>query len=44
MMVDTCDYVFAMNPGTVIAPGRPDDVVRDPQVQEAYLGQTFRDA
>ena len=43
MMVDTCDYVLAMNFG---APDRrraaPADVVREPAVQEAYLGKKWR--
>src|SRR5690606_14848946 len=39
MMVDTCDYLFAMSVGKLIAEGDPHDVVRHPAVQEAYLGK-----
>jgi branched-chain amino acid transport system ATP-binding protein len=39
MMVDTCDYVYAMTSGRVIAEGTPAAVVRDPEVQRAYLGR-----
>ena len=43
MMIDTCDYVFAMNTGRLIAEGEPQEVVRNPLVQEAYLGRKFRE-
>jgi branched-chain amino acid transport system ATP-binding protein len=39
MMVDTCDHLFAMNFGKLIAQGTPQEVVRHPDVQEAYLGK-----
>jgi branched-chain amino acid transport system ATP-binding protein len=43
MMIDTCDYVFAMNTGQVIAEGEPREVVQNPLVQEAYLGRKWRE-
>ena len=33
MMIDTCDYVFAMNTGQLIAEGEPREVVQNPLVQ-----------
>jgi len=42
MMVETCDYLYAMNFGSLIAEGTPQDVVRSPAVQEAYLGKHGR--
>jgi branched-chain amino acid transport system ATP-binding protein len=43
MMIETCDYVFAMNSGQLIAQGEPKEVVRNPLVQEAYLGRKWRE-
>lgn len=43
MMIDTCDYVFAMNSGKIIAEGNPLEVVQNPLVQEAYLGRKWRE-
>ncbi|MET7992175.1 ATP-binding cassette domain-containing protein [Amycolatopsis sp. NPDC005232] len=40
MMVATCDHLLAMNSGRLIASGAPTQVVRNPLVEEAYLGGT----
>jgi branched-chain amino acid transport system ATP-binding protein len=42
MMVDTCDYLYAMNFGLLIAQGEARNVVREPSVQGAYLGKRWR--
>ena len=38
LVLDTCDELYVMAGGAVVAHGAPDDVVRDPVVVDAYLG------
>jgi branched-chain amino acid transport system permease protein len=38
-VADVADRVVVLDFGTVIAQGTPDEIVRDPRVIEAYLGQ-----
>lgn len=40
MMVDTCDYLYAMNLGKLIAQGEPQTVVEDDNVRDSYLGRS----
>lgn len=39
MMVDCCDYMYAINSGRLLTEGDPEAVVKNPAVQEAYLGK-----
>jgi branched-chain amino acid transport system ATP-binding protein len=39
LVVDVCDTVTALNYGSVLANGRPAEVVKDPEVIKAYLGE-----
>jgi len=37
-----CDRAYIINDGTVLAFGRPDEVIQDDRVRKAYLGEEFR--
>ena len=36
-----CDRAYIISDGTVLASGKPDDLVRDEQVRAVYLGENF---
>jgi lipopolysaccharide export system ATP-binding protein len=37
-----CDRAFIINAGEELASGRPDEIVRNEQVRQVYLGEHFR--
>ncbi|WP_029429890.1 branched-chain amino acid ABC transporter permease/ATP-binding protein, partial [Blastococcus sp. URHD0036] len=43
MVLSTCDKVVALNFGRVVASGTPEEIRRDPQVIESYLGAAAND-
>ncbi len=37
-----CDHAYIINQGTVLANGRPDDIIANESVRRVYLGEHFR--
>lgn len=37
-----CDHAYIINAGTVLAAGRPDEIIQNEQVRQVYLGEHFR--
>ena len=43
LVLDVCDDLYVLSSGQMLASGRPDDVVRQPDVITAYLGDAVPD-
>ncbi len=39
LVLDVCDRIYVLDHGDVIAEGTPDEILRDPHVLSAYLGE-----
>ena len=37
-----CDHAYILNEGTVLAAGRPDEIIYNESVRKVYLGENFR--
>ncbi|MEM7071269.1 MAG: ABC transporter ATP-binding protein [Pseudomonadota bacterium] len=44
VVMDISDYVMVLDFGCKIAEGKPDEIINDPLVKEAYLGQTLEES
>jgi branched-chain amino acid transport system ATP-binding protein len=44
LVLDVCDELYVLSAGELLAHGQPDDVVRRPEVIEAYLGRGLEGA
>lgn len=44
LMLSTCDYIYVLDYGQLLAEGTPLDVARNPEVITAYLGGTLAEA
>lgn len=40
--LDICDKAYIVNAGSVLAAGTPEEILKNPQVREVYLGHQFR--
>jgi len=40
--LDICDRAYVLNDGVVLAEGKPDALLENPEVRKVYLGQTFK--
>jgi lipopolysaccharide export system ATP-binding protein len=40
--LDICQLAYIVNAGSVLAEGTPEEILRDPQVRQVYLGEQFR--
>lgn len=41
LIMDVCDYISVLYFGELLASGKPEDIVNDPEVIKAYLGDNF---
>ncbi|MGD1982391.1 MAG: lipopolysaccharide ABC transporter ATP-binding protein, partial [Chromatiaceae bacterium] len=37
-----CERAYIINAGSVLALGRPDEILENPEVRAVYLGENFR--
>ena len=37
-----CDHAYILNEGSVLASGRPDEIIYNENVRKVYLGENFR--
>jgi lipopolysaccharide export system ATP-binding protein len=40
--LDICEYAYIVNAGAILAEGKPEAILQNPQVRSVYLGENFR--